>query len=53
MKFVFHDAFHWDPDVWNDLFDDEDAEGVVLDTHQYSAWNDRNVLKGYKQHFEH
>jgi len=38
IKFVFHDAFHssaWD---WNDLFDDDDHENVVMDTHQYFAW---------------
>lgn len=31
--FVFHDSFHTDPDIWNDLFDDDDIENVVLDTH--------------------
>ena len=38
LKFVFHDAFHFDANVWNDLFDDDDMRNVVLDTHQYFAW---------------
>lgn len=38
MKFVFHDAFHFDPVTWNGLFDDDDHENVVMDTHQYFAW---------------
>jgi len=33
IKFVFHDAFHWDANVWNDLFADDDHENVVMDTH--------------------
>ena len=38
LVFVFHDAFHFDVDTWNDLFDDDDLENVVMDTHQYMAW---------------
>ena len=38
LKFVFHDAFHFDADLWNDLFADDDHENVVVDTHQYFAW---------------
>ena len=38
LKFVFHDAFHFSADTWNDLFDDDDHENVVMDTHQYFAW---------------
>lgn len=38
IKFVFHDAFHFDPNTWNDLFADDDHENVVMDTHQYFAW---------------
>jgi len=38
LKFVFHDAFHFDASTWNDLFDDDDIENVVMDTHQYFAW---------------
>lgn len=39
LKFVFHDAFHaFDAGMWNDLFDDDDHENVVMDTHQYFAW---------------
>ena len=38
LKFVFHDSFHFDADLWNDLFDDDDMENVIMDTHQYLAW---------------
>jgi hypothetical protein len=38
LIFVFHDSFAWDGDTWNDLFEDDDMENVVLDTHQYMAW---------------
>lgn len=38
LKFVFHDAFHYDPNVWNDLFDDNDKENVIMDSHQQLAW---------------
>jgi len=38
LKFVFHDAFHFDAGLWNQLFADDDHENVVLDTHQYFAW---------------
>ena len=38
LKFVFHDAFHFDANTWNDLFADDDHENVVMDTHQYFAW---------------
>ena len=38
LVFVFHDAFHFDANTWNDLFDDDDHENVVMDTHQYFAW---------------
>jgi len=38
IVFVFHDAFHWDANTWNDLFADDDHENVVMDTHQYYAW---------------
>ena len=38
LIFVFHDAFHFSADDWNDLFDDDDHENVVMDTHQYFAW---------------
>ena len=33
---MFHDSFHTDAAVWNDLF--EDTEKVALDTHIYMAW---------------
>lgn len=35
VKFVFHDSFHSDADVWNNLFDDNDMENVIMDTHYY------------------
>ena len=38
VLFVFHDSFRPDATIWNDLFDDDDMENVVLDTHQYLAW---------------
>jgi hypothetical protein len=38
LKFVFHDAFRTDPNTWNDLFEDDDIENVIMDTHQYLAW---------------
>ena len=38
LKFVFHDAFHFDADFWNQMFSDDDHENVVMDTHQYFAW---------------
>lgn len=38
LVFVFHDAFHYDSGLWNDLFDDDDVENVIMDTHQYLAW---------------
>jgi len=37
-KFVFHEAFQRDAAVWNDLFDDNDMENVILDTHPYMAF---------------
>lgn len=33
--FVFHDAFKYDPTVWNDLFADDDIEKVAMDHHYY------------------
>jgi glucan 1,3-beta-glucosidase len=38
LKFVFHDSFHWDANLWNDLFEDDDWENVVIDSHHYLAW---------------
>ena len=35
LVFVFHDAFKPLGFVWNDLFEDDDHENVVMDTHQY------------------
>lgn len=39
--FVFHDAFYFDPEVWNDLFADDDHDKVAMDHHYYQAWYDR------------
>jgi len=38
LKFVFHDSFHSDADYWNDMFADDDHDGVIMDTHFYQAW---------------
>ena len=38
LLFVFHDAFHGDAGTWNDLFEDDDKDNVVMDTHRYFAW---------------
>ena len=39
LKFVFHDAFHYDADTWNNMFgDDEDYSNVIMDHHFYQAW---------------
>jgi glucan 1,3-beta-glucosidase len=42
--FVFHDAFHFDQNMWNDLFDD--FENVALDHHYYQAWYGKNEDEG-------
>jgi glucan 1,3-beta-glucosidase len=42
IKFVFHDSFHGDAATWNDMFDDDDMENVVMDHHFYQAWYARN-----------
>lgn len=39
-KFVFHDSFRYDPNIWNDLFADNDIHNVVLDHHYYWAFED-------------
>jgi len=35
LLFVFHDSFKFSGLVWNRLFDDDDMENVVMDTHLY------------------
>lgn len=40
--FVFHDAFNYDPNIWNDLFADDDVEKVAIDHHYYQAWSGRS-----------
>lgn len=37
--FVFHDSFLPWADQWNQLFADDDMENVIIDLHQYMAWN--------------
>merc|ERR1712151_1028155 len=39
LKFVFHNAFHYDHETWNDMFnDDEDFSNVIMSHHFYTAW---------------
>jgi glucan 1,3-beta-glucosidase len=45
-KFVFHDAFHFDHNIWNDMFADDDHENVVMDTHFYTAWDGEKPYLG-------
>lgn len=45
-KFIFHDAFHYQPDDWKDLFPEDDLDGVVLDHHYYFAFQDDNYRIG-------
>jgi len=33
LKFIFHESFRFKGEIWNDLFDDDDMENVILDTH--------------------
>lgn len=48
VLFVFEDAFCSDAATWNDLFDDDDMENVVIDSHKYLAWNmHQSVIDGY------
>jgi len=42
VKFVFHSSFQEDPDIWNNLFPDDDMENVIFDTHPYMAWEKRH-----------
>ena len=35
LLFVFHDSFKFSGAIWNRLFDDDDMENVVMDTHLY------------------
>lgn len=37
--FVFHNKFAYVPDLWNDLFPDNDKDKVAMDHHYYQAWN--------------
>ena len=46
ILFVFHDAFITEADTWNDLFDDADADNVVMDIHKYLAWEDEQTIIG-------
>lgn len=38
LKFVFQNAFDFS-ESWNSLFDDDDHENVIMDTHYYQAWS--------------
>ena len=38
VLFVFHESFHRQASVWNDLFPDDDIKNTVLDTHPYMAF---------------
>jgi len=40
LKFVFHNAFDFSAS-WNDLFEDDEIENVIMDHHQYQAWYER------------
>ena len=40
---MFHDAFHYDPGTWNDLFDKDDVDKVAMDHHYYQAWYGADV----------
>lgn len=31
--FVFHDAFSYNADLWNDVFADDDIKNVAIDHH--------------------
>ena len=45
--FAFHDGFNFSDSMWNDLFDDDDMNNVVLDTHFYQAWWGKQALSDY------
>jgi len=57
LKFVFHDSFWNDPKYWEDLFEDDDLENVVIDNHFYLAWDPSYesvdaVCQKYKDHMK-
>lgn len=53
VLFVFHDAFTPGDWLWNDLFEDDDMENVVMDTHQYTAWWERkDEISAYCSDYE-
>lgn len=37
-KFVFHDSFRYEPEIWNKLFTPDDVQDTVLDHHFYWAF---------------
>jgi hypothetical protein len=45
--FTFHDGFDFSASRWNDLFEDNDMENVVIDTHFYQAWWGASSLQTY------
>ena len=57
LVFVFHDAFQFLGFRWNDLFDDDDMENVVMDTHFYTFFwprllNIREYARGYRLYLD-
>lgn len=57
VLFVFQDAGHTTSAEWNDVWPDDDCENIVLDTHNYMAWNghDENILNycsAFREHFD-
>mmetsp|Transcript_42725 Transcript_42725/g.65603 ORF Transcript_42725/g.65603 Transcript_42725/m.65603 type:complete len:165 (-) Transcript_42725:449-943(-) len=44
--FVFHDAYVFDPELWNGLFDPT-ADNVALDTHFYTSKLELNTTDQY------
>lgn len=39
---MFHDSFRYSPEIWNDLFNDDDYDKVALDHHYYQAFEGTN-----------
>lgn len=57
VLFVFQDAGHTTSAEWNDVWADDDMENIVLDTHNYMAWNGRdeqilNYCAAFRSHFD-
>jgi len=53
LLFVFHDSFKFSGLVWNRLFDDDDMENVVMDTHLYMFfWPNLFTIGDYSLAFD-